>query len=231
MNSAFLLFAPAAILAAGAAWWIARAFVRGGPGAKPAPVLIGAGAGMIAALVLYLALGRPNLPDAPFAPRLAALEARAQSAPTSLSADELLAVLDARAKANPADPRPRLFAAEILATLGKDPEAAREYQAALKRAPDSPAALIGLGRVAVRLDQGVVSPASLALFQRAAALAPNDPAPWLYQALGASQDGRYAEAAKLWPEVLARLPAGDPRRAMVQQMIQQARAKTPQPPR
>ena len=69
---------------------------------------------------------------------------------------------------------------------------------------------------------------ALGAFQRAQALTPDDPVPWLYQALGADQDQRYAESAVLWQEVLKRLPSNDPRRQMAQQMIAEARAKTAQ---
>jgi cytochrome c-type biogenesis protein CcmH/NrfG len=66
------------------------------------------------------------------------------------------------------------------------------------------------------------------VFQRARALAPEDPIPWLYLALGASQEEAYAEAATLWPEALKRLPSEDPRRQMATQMLAEARAKTAQ---
>jgi cytochrome c-type biogenesis protein CcmH len=219
MQSALLLFAPAAVLACLAAWWIARAIARAEPGVKPAPVLLGCLAALAGALGLYLFLGRPNLPDAPFAQRLSLLELRAEAAPDTLKIDEVLAILEARAKNNPNDPRPHLFAAQLLDGAGRDIEADREYRAALKRAPDLPTALIGLGRVRVRLDGGVVSPASMAIFKRAAELAPKEPAPWLYQAMAATQGGQPSEAAALWREVQKRLAPDDPRRAMVETMI------------
>ena len=230
MISALLLFALAAVLTALAVWWIARGFVRAGAPGKRWPVLAAGAAGILVTLGLYLALGRPGLPDAPFAPRLADVEARARTAPLSLRADELLAILDQRSKAAPDDPMPHLFSGDILAGEGRDTEASRAYRQALRRNPDLAPALMGLGRVSVRIDQGVVSPASLDLFRRAAVLAPEDPAPWLYQAMAASQEGRPAEAAPLWREVLKRLPPDDPRRAMAETMIREG-AKTPQQPR
>jgi cytochrome c-type biogenesis protein CcmH len=219
MQSALLLFAPAAVLACLAAWWIARAVARAAPGVKPAPVLLGCLAALGALLALYLTLGRPNLPDAPYADRLRILEMRAEGAPDTLKVDEVLAILEARAKANPNDAKPHLFAGELLDGAGRDVEADREFRAALKRQPDLPAALIGLGRVRVRRDGGIVSPASMELFKRAAEVAPNEPAPWLYQAMAATQEGRRADAVALWREVQKRLPPDDPRRAMVETMI------------
>jgi cytochrome c-type biogenesis protein CcmH len=229
MTSALLLFAPAAIAVAAAVWWLARAYASAGK-SKPLPVLMSCGAGALAVLGLYLALGRPAIPDEPAAGRLAALEKRAETSPDTLTVGEVLALLDARAKLDPSAAQPHLFKGQILAEQGRDAEAARAYSAALERAPNSPEALIGLARALVA-QEGVVSPQALDLFKRAAALSPHDPVPWLYQALAARQAGRGAEAEPLWREVLKRLASDDPRRAMALSMLEELKAKPPQPGR
>jgi cytochrome c-type biogenesis protein CcmH len=225
MNAVLFLFVPAAIVSALAVWWIARAYARGG--ANPGRIMIASALGVVVALVLYIVIGHPNAPDAPYAGRIAALEARAKTDPAALNADEMLALLEARAKSNPKDFRPLLFAGDILASEQRDAEAARAYSGALAREPGSAAAMIGLGRANVRLE-GAVSPKTIALFQAAAQIEPSDPIPWFYQGLAASQEERFADAMRLWREVLKRLPADDPRRTMAQSMLEDASRKTPQ---
>jgi cytochrome c-type biogenesis protein CcmH/NrfG len=148
--------------------------------------------------------------------------------PTALTANELLAVLDERAKIDKNDARPLIFSGEILTQLGRPDLALPKFQAALARDPKAATAFIGLGRAQVVLNQGRVNKDALVAFQQARALSPDDPIPWLYLALGASQAEAYAEAAKLWPEALKRLSSDDPRRQMANQMLAEARAKTAQ---
>jgi cytochrome c-type biogenesis protein CcmH len=225
MMTALLLFAPAALAAAAAAWWIARAYARSGPGVvKTAPILIGCAIASVLALGLYVVLGRPDLADEPFNRRIAELEERARTDPTSLTVGEALALLETRAKRDRNDSRPLLFAGQIYASEGRDAEAQRAYREALERTPDSAEAMIGLGR-SITAEEGVVSPRAAALFLEAAKRAPENPIPWLYQALAASQGDRYADAAKLWPEVLKRLSPDDPRRQMAEAMLAEAKRK------
>lgn len=224
MNAALFLFIPAAFFGAAAIWWISRAYARAGGGAKAG--LTGAVIGLAAALALYLAIGHPNLPDEPYRERMAAL---LQKNPNTMTAQELIAVLEARAKVDAADPRPLIFAGDIMADQGRPDLAADQYRGALARDANSVPALVGLGRALAATGQGEVPPDALVLFKRAAELAPEDPVPWLYQGLAANQEARYAEALAIWPEVLKRLPSDDPRRQMVATMIADARAKSTQP--
>jgi cytochrome c-type biogenesis protein CcmH/NrfG len=60
------------------------------------------------------------------------------------------------------------------------------------------------------------------LFEAAAALDADNPVPWLYLALAASQEGRWADAVTLWPKVQTHLPKDDPRQAMAAQMRAEA---------
>ncbi|MEJ0023170.1 MAG: hypothetical protein WDN76_06810 [Alphaproteobacteria bacterium] len=126
------------------------------------------------------------------------------------------------------DARPLIFSGEILTQLGRPDMALAKFGAALAREPNSAGAFIGLGRAHVVIDQGKVTDDAVKAFQQARTLAPDDPIPWFYLALGASQTEAYAEAATLWPEVLKRLPTDDPRRKMADQMLDEARTKSAQ---
>lgn len=208
-----------------ALWWVLRAYRKaGGGGVSPRPALIAAGVAGLAALGLYALLGRPDLPDAPYAERLAALKDK-QADPAQMTAEELLAVLGAQSQKAPADPRPHVFTGQILLDTGNPSQAANAFEAALRRDPENGAAMLGLGRALVQSQEGAVSPQALALFNGAAQLLPNDPAPVLYLALAATQQKRWADARQLWPEVEKRLAPDDPRHAMVAAMI--AEAKNP----
>jgi cytochrome c-type biogenesis protein CcmH len=223
MTAALFLFLPAALLAAAAAWWVARAYGRAGGKAEAA--LLGIVFALLGAGALYLGIGRPELPDEPHAQRMAALM---NKDPSALTANELLAVLDERARTDKDDARPLIFSGEILTQLGRPDIAISKFHAALARDPKAVGALVGLGRAQVVLDQGKVTDQAQKAFKQARALTPDDPIPWLYLALGASQEEAYAEAVTLWPEALKRLPSGDPRRQMAGQMLAEARAKTAQ---
>lgn len=216
MTNALAVLLTAAVLCAGSAFWVLRAYRRAGGGSRgPLPALISVGAVAIAALTAYLVVGRPELADAPYAARLEALK---QRDPTTFSVDEALAVLAEAAREHPADPLPHFYSGQLLLDQGRAEEAIHAFDAALRRQPENAEALLGLGRAMVRMDEGRVSPEAIAVFQQAAQLT-NDPAPWIYQAMAAMEDGRTADVRRLWGEALQRMAPDDPRRAMAQQMM------------
>lgn len=195
--------------------WVLRAYRRAGGGAhSPAPALIACGAVAVLGLVIYLINGRPELPDAPFQARLEALK---QRDPSTYTADEALAVLTVAARENPDDPYPHLYSGQLLLAQGRGAEAARAFDAALRRDPRLAEALVGLGRAIVATENGVITPEAIAAFQQAATLT-DDPAPWIYQALGAMERNDEPEARRLWGEALARMSEDDPRREMARRM-------------
>jgi cytochrome c-type biogenesis protein CcmH len=216
MPTSFAVFLIGALLTASAAIWVLRAYRRaeGGAVARAVPVFAVCAALVAAALGIYLLIGRPDLPDAPYLARLEALKHRD---PTSFNADEALAVLGAAARDNPDDPLPHLYSGQVLLETGRSEEAARAFDAALRREPQLADAMLGLGRAMVRIDDGRVSPEALRLFEQSGALS-NDPAPWIYQAMAAMQEDRAADARRFWGEALTRMQPNDPRRAMAQRM-------------
>lgn len=211
MWTPFIVILVGALLAAGAAFWTLRATRRAGGDAKTGRmVLLALGAVSVVALGVYLANGRPDLDGGAYAERLEALHGRA---PDSYTVDEALAVLAEGARENPTDPRPHLYAGEILLANGRADEAQRSFDAALRRDPQSADALLGLAKATVAVAGGF-TPEALAMFQQAAELAADDPTPWLYQAMAAMEQERSADAQRLWGEALSRMSADDPRREM-----------------
>jgi cytochrome c-type biogenesis protein CcmH len=206
-----------AALIAAAAWWPLRAFARAGEKAPSARApMLAAALGAAAAAAVYLVAGRPDLPGASHAERLRALAARN---PETYSPEEALAVLSDVARRHPNDPRPLIYIGSLEAAYGRAEPAQRAFEEALRLDPESAEAMIGLGRVLVAQRQGEVTPEARQLFEQAGARAPQEFAPYFYQALAARQEGRREDARRLWRETLTRLPEGDRRRAMVQQML------------
>lgn len=208
-----------AVLIAAAAFWVLRAYKGAGGGARTAfPALASCGLVALATLGAYLVTGHPELPDAPYEARLEALKGRD---PTTYNVDEALAILHEAARDNPRDPLPHFYTGELLLGQGRAPEAARAYDAALRRDPQLVDAMLGLGRSLVATEQGRVTPEALAIFQQAAQMS-DDPAPWIYQAMAAMERNDEAESRRLWGEALARMPADDPRREMATRMARGA---------
>src|SRR5262245_23243420 len=119
------VFIVAAALVAAAAFWVLRAYRSANAQAAPAPALLACGLIALGSIGLYLAIGKPNLPDLPYKARIAALERRD---PMSYSFEEALAVLDHAARQNPNDARPHVFMGQLY--LPREPDkAAREFDA------------------------------------------------------------------------------------------------------
>jgi cytochrome c-type biogenesis protein CcmH len=217
------LLALALLIGLAAALWPLRAYLRSGATAR-APALVVAVAVAVGSLGVYLIKGRPGLADLPFAARIALLEEIARVAPDRLSGPQMLAILEARARKAPREPQPHYFSGVIHASEGRYEDAARAFDAALRRDPTNPDIMIELGAAMVAMNGREVTPEALVLFEQAEPLKPGDVRPVFYRALAASQSGNKKAALELWPRVLAMLPQDDPRRRMASMMIEQARS-------
>lgn len=206
MPAYWIVLLIAAVLAAGASLWVLRAYRGVGDKAPAAPVLIACAAAALGALVLYLFIGRPDLPDQPYTQRLAALRHRD---PMTYSVDEAVAVLSDVAKAHPSEATPHILIGQLQLERGMAAPAVQSFDAALRRDPQSREAMLGLAQAMVSADDGHVSPEALRLFQTVAAQT-QDPIPLLYEAkaaLQAEQDGR-----PFWAQALARMGPDSPLR-------------------
>jgi cytochrome c-type biogenesis protein CcmH len=213
--SALAVFLAAAILTAAAAFWVLRAYRRAGGGSRTAfPALTACAVVALAALGGYLMVGSPELAGASYRDRLEALK---QRDPSTYSVEDALAILHEAARDNPRDALPHFYTGQLLLDQNRPQEAARAFDAALRREPELAEAMLGLGRALVRIENGRVTPEALALFEQAAAYT-DDPAPWIYQAMAAMEENREADARRLWGEALARMAADDPRREMARRM-------------
>lgn len=219
MLTSVAVFFAGALLAGAASFWALRAYRRAEGGASsPARALAACLAVALVGLGVYVLIGRPDLSDAPYQQRLDALiEAMKSDPPPMIGPEEQLAVLAYYAEQNPGDVEPHLIAGNILLRMNRAREAARSFDQALRRSPQSGEALLGMGRALVAAE-GRITPEALAFFQQAGE---HDvgPAPWMYQALAATEAGR--DPKPLWREALSRMAANDPRREMVRQQLAQ----------
>jgi cytochrome c-type biogenesis protein CcmH len=208
-----------ALLCAGAAFWVLRAYRHAGGGARTAfPALTACAVVAIATLGAYLLIGRPELAGAAYAQRLEVLKERD---PTTFTADEALAVLHEAARENTRDPLPHFYAGQLLLNQGRAQEAARAFDAALRREPRLAEAMIGLGRAMVQIE-GRVTPEAADMFETATTFT-DDPAPWLYLAMHAAQEGDTANLRRYANEAGSRMAPGDPRQEMVRALNRQGR--------
>jgi len=203
----------AAAITAGAAVWVLRAYRRAGGGSLRKALGVAA-AVALAALTIYLVLGKPELPGQPYRARLEALKARD---PSTYVGAEWIALLSEKAKADPADASAHFFLGQLYLGERRPQEAARAFTAALRRAPESPEAMMGLARALIAINDGRTTPESMDLLQQAAART-TDPTPFIYLAIGALEDGDNAAARRYGAEALSRMTADDPRREMARRM-------------
>lgn len=216
MPQSWGVFAVGALLTAIVTVWGLAVYRRaeGAGAAQPLPALLACAVIVLTAVGVYAVIGHPEMAGASYRERLAALRHRD---PTTFTFDEALAVLSEAAKDDPRDPLPYLYSGNLL--MRADPpraqEAARAFDAALRRDPELAEAMLGLGRALVATNGGTVSPQALELFRQAGART-NDPAPWIYLALEAMQHDRAVEARRYWGEAYSRMRPDDPRREMAQ---------------
>jgi len=208
-----------AVLCAATAFWVLRAYKRAGGGARTAfPALAACAVVAIAALGAYLLIGRPELAGSAYAQRLEALKHRD---PATYTADEALAILAEAARENPQDPLPHFYAGQLLLNQARPREAAREFDAALRREPRLAEAMVGLGRALVQIE-GRVTPEAVDLFDTATTLT-DDAAPWLYLAMHAAEDGNMENLRRYATEAGARMAPDDPRQEMIRELNRQGR--------
>lgn len=144
---------------------------------------------------LYLLYGSPQKTDQPFAQREAELLSRA---PETLSEDEIMLLLQEQAKKAPDDPMPHALMAQVLSSAGRDQDALRAFQAALRRDPKNAELIAETGAVLMRLNKGVVGADAKSAFDAALQLNPNSASARFFLGLADWQAGKKQEALASW---------------------------------
>ena len=148
----------------------------------------------LAALGLYLGLGRPELTQWRTRPVLPPFIAGAVD---KLKAD---------VAANPQDKQAWLLLGDVYRKVDHYQDAAAAYRQALAIDPKDPVLSASLGEMLVKEDGGKVGPEARALF----VAAPQQPASRYYLALAEAQAADWPDALKDWQALAASTPANAP---------------------
>ena len=144
---------------------------------------------------LYLIYGSPQKTDQPFVQREAELLSRP---PETFSEDEIMLLLQEQAKKAPEDPMPHALMAQVLGSAGRDQDALRAFQAAIRRDPKNADLIAETGAVLMRLNEGVVGADAKSAFDAALQLKPNSVSARFYLGLADWQAGKKTEALAAW---------------------------------
>ena len=160
------------------------------------------------AVGLYGMLGSPRLPGAPLAERLTAAPDRGDVAILVRRVEEHL-------QKTPNDGAGYEILAPVYLRMGRPEDAARAYAEAIRILGPSALRHSSRGEALVIASDGLVTADAARAFADALALDPNEPRSAYFLGLAAEQDGRAADAARIWGQLLARTPADAPYRPVV----------------
>ncbi len=144
----------------------------------------------------YVMQGSPRIPSRP-------------SEAVDRSSQEAAFLVTARGKVTDRTIPPTnhyVIIADGFARNGQTAEAASVLQAAVEEDPKDSDAWVALANALVAHAEGALTPASLYAFHEAAEADPKAPGPEFFLGLAMAQSGKYAQAQKLWGDLLQRTP-------------------------
>jgi cytochrome c-type biogenesis protein CcmH len=149
--------------------------------------------GSIGAYVYY---GRPGIPDQP-------LEARLNAPLAEQSLDIQVANMERRLRQNPADAAGWMALASIYFKSGLFEKAADIYQKAIGAGGENESTLLGLAEALTFANDGFISEQAAQALKAALKRNPDSTRARFWSALLAEQDGKKADAEKLYRDLLA----------------------------
>jgi len=176
----------------------------------------------VLAAALYINWGSPTLPGAPLAGRL-------QVPPEQRSIESMVAQVEAHLEQNPDDGRGWDVVAPVYMRMGRFNDAVRARANALRLLGATADREADLGEAMVAAGNSIVTADAKTSFERALKIDPNHLKAQYFIGLAAEQDGRPAEAARIWRAMLERAPANAPFRPLVVESL--ARVDNGEPPK
>jgi cytochrome c-type biogenesis protein CcmH len=171
----------------------------------------------ILAAAVYLMLGSPGLPGQPYV-------ARTETPPEDRSIASLIARVEAHLDRNPEDGRGWEVVAPVYLRLGRYDDAVRAERSVIRLLGESAKRQADLGEALVAAASGVVTTEAKGAFERAVHLDRSEPRGQFYLGVAAEQDGRRADAAKLWRKLVAQGPSDAPWMAVVRRSLERVEA-------
>lgn len=165
---------------------------------------------------VYPLFGAPDTPSMPLAARLA-------NSPQNSSVDELIARAESHLAQNPNDARGWDVLAPIYLRIGRGADSVNAYRSAIRLEGENFTRILGLGEALIAVSGGPITAEAEGLFEKAAALEPNDIRPQYYLAQGEMQDGNADSAITRLQTFLDKAPKDAPWRAQVEQTIARIR--------
>jgi tetratricopeptide (TPR) repeat protein len=166
------------------------------------------GAALLVGIAGYAWRGSPDLEGKPTPPKAE------QRQPDSVFALERNRILDRFGS-----DAQILDAADAMHRNGLDAYGIALVRGALAKRPNSAALWIGMGNAMALYAGGFVTPAAELAFRRAAALAPDSPAPAYFWGLAYAQSGQFEQARVVWSRLLGQTPADAPWRRDIEQKL------------
>ncbi len=198
----------------------AETWERGGVAARKAVVAI-AGAACVAGVGLYVWLGHPELPDQPYAKRVAEWKA---ADPALLQPAQIAAVLEGVAAERPNDAEPLVFLAKARAAAGDMAGAEQALRRAVDRAPNRADIWSLLGETFVIEAKGDIGADAKLAFSRAVKADPKDLRARYYLGRARIAEGDVAGGVGDWRTLLNSLAPNDPARTALGREIAEVEA-------
>ena len=208
--SIWLFWSSAAVLAMGTVWYMVVPLRADGGRWIPSGLLVGF---PLLAVLFYLALGRPDMPDAPLAARLA-------GPVENLPPDAVRARLEAELRARPNDAQGWRLLARLRQGVGDHAKAADAWQRLIALGETDAEALTGLAVALIEQDGRVVSSAAFELLERVRAAEPENLQAGFWYAIALRQQGAIEEARAAFVALRAAIPDGVPLAAMLEREIE-----------
>ncbi len=166
------------------------------------------------ALMVYLPLGAPELPDRPYAGRTAQI---AEMKERSATIQGMVTRLAERLKQDPSDGKGWAMLGRSYRALGQPDEAKDAYRNAITLMPDEIQARIELAIMLLEEAEGDALPdEAIARLEEVVAIAPDQPDALYFTGLSAAMKGEAPRAKARWNRLLMVLPAESPARAQVE---------------